>query len=78
MANPSRSRLRWTDEEADILKELWPKRDVTIDDICKVLRRSGYAVVRKAKEQKLESRFQLFTEGINRDYLSRLMEVVDG
>ena len=78
MANPSRSGLRWTEEEASILKQLWPRRDVTEEDICKALKRTPKSISLKARQLKLASRYEALAEDINRDYLKRLMEVVEG
>ena len=78
MANPSRSRLRWTEEDLDILKQLWPRRDITDEDISRVLKRSYWAIVRKTAELGLESRRVMFAGDLDREYLKQLMEVVDG
>ena len=78
MANPSRSGLRWTEEEANILKQFWPRPDITEEDICKALRRTPAGIYHKASELGLTTRGVLLAEDINREYLKQLMEVVEG
>ena len=78
MVNPSRARQPWTDEEINILKQLWPKRDITDEDISRVLKRTPMSIYHKGKQLKLASRYQTFAIDIDREYLKQLMEVVDG
>ena len=69
-------RIAWSDEEKNILKELWPSSKVTVNDILKVFpNRSRKAVEDQANDLGLKR--PKGTE-IDMEYLRNLRKVVRG
>lgn len=75
----SNSQRYWTDEEEEILKELWNSPEVTVHEIAKVFGRTRGAIRAKACRLNLDGK--AVPELLDRDYLEILrkqLEVEDG
>jgi len=71
--------LKWTDEEVEILKRLWMNPKVTKEDLLKVFPyRSWSSIDNQRKALGLPSRSEVLERNINRDFLKRLLDVVEG
>ena len=71
--------MKWTDEEVEILKRLWMNPKVTKEDLLKVFPyRSWSSIDNKRKLLGLPSRFEVLERNINRDFLKKLLDVVEG
>ena len=68
----------WTDEETELLKELWPKTEIELGEIAKVLNRSKQSISAKASRLELPSRETFIHSRINREYLENLYKVING
>ena len=69
-------RVKWSDEEKNILKELWPSSKVTIDEILKVFpNRSRKAIEDQANDLRIHR--PTGTE-IDMEYLRNLRKVIKG
>lgn len=67
----------WSEEEAELLKELWVNPKVTKEDYIRVFpSRSWGAIEHKAKRMQLGPRKSPST--IDYEYLKKLREVIEG
>jgi len=71
--------MKWTDEEVEILKRLWMCPKVSNEDILKVFPyRDWNSIEGKRKSLGLPCRSEVLERNINRDFLKRLLDVVEG
>jgi len=71
--------VKWTDEEVEILKRLWVNPKVSNEDILKVFPyRDWGSIEGKRKALGLPCRSEVLERNINRDFLKRLLDVVEG
>jgi len=71
--------MKWTREEIEILKRLWMSPKVSNEDILRVFPyRSWGSIEGIRKRLGLPSRSEVLERNINRDFLKRLLDVVEG
>jgi len=71
-------RVPYAEEEDEIIKQLWPNPDVTIDDILKVLKtRSKQGIEHRARRLGFGPKTRRAPQ-IDYEYLRKLQEVVEG
>ena len=72
--------MKWTDEEIEILKQLWMCSKVSNEDILRVFPyRSWDSIDNKARRRLgLPPRSEVLERNINRDFLKKLLDVVEG
>ena len=72
-------RKYWTEEEDDILRDLWNNENVTMEDMMKVLvGRTESAISNRTRRLGLPSPTFRNKSTINYEYYRKLMEVVEG
>jgi len=71
--------MKWTREEIEILKRLWVCSKVSNEDILKVFPyRSWGSIEGERKRLGLPCRSEVLERNINREFLKRLLDVVEG
>jgi len=72
--------MKWTGEEVEILKRLWMCPKVSNEDLLRVFPyRSWESIDSYARKRlRLPSRWRILERNINREYLKKLLDVVEG
>ena len=72
--------MKWTEEEIEILKKLWISPKVSNEDLLRVFPyRSWESIDSYARKVlKLPGRWRILERNINRDFLKKLLDVVEG
>jgi len=71
--------MKWTDEEIEILRKLWVSPKVSKEDLLRVFPfRSWNSIDNQRRRLGLPPRSEVLERNINRDFLKRLLDVVEG
>jgi len=64
---------KWTEREVEILKELYPKEDVSLEDLERVFHRERQVIAHKVGNLHLKKEVK---DNIDEEYLEQLRKVI--
>jgi len=71
--------MKWTREEIEILKKLWMSPKVSSEDILRVFPYRNWGSIEGVRKRLgLPPRSEVLERNINRDFLKKLLDVVEG